>query len=190
MRTEDFNDYLRSNKITVFSVYDAAKMISMPFAYTSKFLNGDRYVKRAARGIYYTSDASEYEAASRIIFPSYVSLVSALRFHNLTEQMPRRIYVVSMRQRKPIRSLNGYVVEFSKARKGLMYGYRKVDGAFVADPEKAVVDMLYLNRFVGYAEEAVESGNLDTTKLERYAKQSGVKAIIKKIGAMLGAYKG
>jgi predicted transcriptional regulator of viral defense system len=189
MRTETFNDYLRSHKISVLSVYDAAKITSMPSAYASKFLAGDRYLKRAERGVYYTKDASEYEAASRMLFPSYVSMVSALRFHNLTEQIPRRIYVIGLRQHKAVEDLNGYVVEFSKIKKELMYGYRKIDGAFVADPEKAVIDMLYLNRFVEYAEEAVESGNLDRERLERYAAQSGVKEIAKKIGAMLDVDK-
>lgn len=190
MRTEAFNDYLRSHGITVLSVYDAAKIIAMPAAYASKFLAGDGYLKRAERGVYYTKDANEYEAASRILFPSYISLVSALRFHNLTEQIPRRIYVVGIRQHKAIADLNGYIVEFSKAKKELMYGYGKVDGVFVADPEKAVIDMLYFNRFTGYAEEAVESGKLDRAKLERYALQSGIASIVKKIGAMLDADEG
>ncbi len=189
MRTEAFNDYLRAHKISVLSVYDVAKITSMPFAYASKFLAGDRYLRRAERGLYYTRDADEYEAASRILFPSYVSLVSALRFHNLTEQIPRRIYVIGTRQHKAIADLNGYIVEFSKVKKGLMYGYRKVDDVFVADPEKAVIDMLYLNRFVGYAKEAMERGKLDREKLERYARQSGVKKIIKEIRAMLDADK-
>lgn len=189
MRTEEFNDYLRDRKITVFSTYDAAKLISMPFAYTSKFLARDKYVKRAERGIYYTKDANEYEIASRILFPSYVSLVSALRFYNLTEQIPRRIYVIAMRQHKPINDLNGYIVEFSKIKKQLMYGYKRVDGVFVADPEKAVVDMLYFNRFVDYAEEVVENGNVNRVKLERYARQSGVKKIVEKLKGMVNADK-
>lgn len=189
MRTEEFNDYLRAHKISVLSVYDAAKITSMPVAYASKFLARDRYLRRAERGVYYTKDANEYEAASRILFPSYVSLVSALRFHNLTEQIPRRIYVVGMRQHKAIADLNGYIVEFSKAKRQLMYGYSKVDGVFVADPEKAVIDMLYFNRFVEYAKEAVESGKLDRAKLERYARQSGVAKIVKRIEAMLDADK-
>lgn len=190
MRTEAFNDYLRSHKISVLSVYAAAKIISMPLAYASKFLARDRYLRRAERGLYYTRDADEYEAASRMLFPSYVSLVSALRFHNLTEQIPRRIYVIGLRQHKTIQDLNGYVVEFIKVKKGLMYGYRKVDGTFVADPEKAVIDMLYLNRFIEYAEEAVESGRMDRKKLERYSAMSGVKEIARRMEAMLDADKG
>jgi len=189
MRTEEFNDYLRSQKIAVFSVYDAAKIMSMPFNYASKFLARDKYVKRVERGLYYTKDANEYEAASKVLFPSYVSLISSLRFHNITEQIPRRIYIIAMRQHKPISDLNGFRVEFSKVKRDLMYGYRRVDNAFVADSEKAIIDMLYLNRFVEYAEEAAENDSIDKTKLRKYAKQSRVRSIIEKIEAMLDADK-
>ena len=59
-----------------------------------------------------------------------------------------------------------------------MYGYAKVDDAFVADPEKAVVDMLYLGKFEEYALEAIESGKLNYEKLARYAELSGSKKIM------------
>jgi len=62
-----------------------------------------------------------------------------------------------------------------------MYGYAKIDDAFVADPEKAVVDMLYLGRFEEYALEAVESGKLNYEKLARYVELSGSKKIIKTV---------
>ena len=62
-----------------------------------------------------------------------------------------------------------------------MYGYARVDDAFVADPEKAVVDMLYLGRFEEYALEAIESGKLNYEKLDRYAELSGSKKIIKTV---------
>jgi predicted transcriptional regulator of viral defense system len=185
MKMEQLNDYLRGHKIEVFSVYDAAKFISKPAAYTSKFLSRDRYVRRAERGIYYTKDATEYGVASRIVFPSYATLVSSLRFYNLTEQIPHIIYIASPVQHRPITDLNGFEVNFKKIKKPLMYGYRKVDGAFVADPEKAVIDMIYLNEFVEYAEEAVEERNLSTAKLQNYAERSGVKSIIKRVGEML-----
>ena len=187
MRTEELNDYLRSHKIRAFSIRDAARIISMPAAYASKFLSMDRYIMRAERGRYYTRDASEYEAASSVIFPSYVSLVSSFRFHNITEQMPRRIYVISTRQHRSIGDLNGYAIEFSKVKKRLMYGYKRVGGAFVADPEKAAVDMLYLNRFVEYAKEAAENGRLSREKFEKYAELSGVGKIMKQVRAMYDA---
>ena len=187
MRTEELNDYLRDHKIGVFSTYDAAKLISKPVSYTSKFLSMDKYIRRAKRGLYYTRDANEYEVASKAIFPSYVSLISALRFHNLTEQIPHIIYIVSGVQHRPIRNLNGFKVDFRKMKKSMLYGYGKIDDVFVAEPEKSIIDMIYLNEFVDYAEEAVEERNIDLVKLREYAARTNVKSVIKKIETMIYA---
>lgn len=189
MRIDKLNDLLREQRVRVFSIYDASKFISKPNAYASKLLARDRYVKRVERGMYYTKDASEYEVASRVVFPSYVSLISALRFHNLTQQIPHIIFIVSPAQHRPIPDLNGFEVRFMKIQRRMLYGYGKVDDVFVADPEKAVIDMLYLNEFVDYAEETVESGRIDAAKLADYAERSGVKSVVKKVGAMLHADK-
>ncbi len=177
MKSREFNDFLSSNKITVFRLADAAKIIGKERGYAALFLSRNPNIKGAVGGIYYTKEATEYEVASRIVYPSYVSLISALRFHNLTEQMPRIIYVLSHKRHRPIPDLNGFKVEFKRIKKEMMYGYRRVDDVFVADPEKAVIDMLYLNEFVEYAEEAIELGKLDYNLLEDYATRSGVKAL-------------
>lgn len=187
MRSEALNNYLRSNGIGTFTIYDAAKIMSKPVSYASKFLANDGYVKRVERGIYYTKDATEYEVASRILFPSYISLVSALRFYNLTEQIPHVIFVVSPKRHRPIPDLEGMEVQFRVIKRPMLYGYGKVEDVFVADPEKAVVDMLYLNSFVEYAEEAVERGKVDVAKLVDYAKRSRVMSVIKKTEGMVNA---
>lgn len=181
MMTDKFNQILESEGIDVFSINDATRIIKKPSHYTTIFLSRDRYLKRAVRGIYYTQNASEYEAASSILYPSYISLVSALRFHNLTEQIPNIIYVISNKKHTPINDLNGYKVQFIKIKKELMYGYSRIDGAFVAEPEKIVIDSFYLNRFIEYAEEAIESGTLNIPKLLRYAQHTKKQSVINRI---------
>jgi len=180
MKTYDFNGFLLKNNIHVFTLDDAARILAKDKHYSAIFLARDKWIKKAIRGIYYTPEASIYEIATSIISPSYVSLISALRFYNLTEQIPNIVYVVSKKQHKGI-EVNGTRIEFLKIKPSLMYGYAKVDDAFVADPEKAVVDMLYLGRFEEYALEAIESGKLNYEKLDRYAELSGSKKIIKTV---------
>lgn len=181
MKTTEFNEYLYRNNIHVFTIADAAKIIGKPKAYASLFLFRDRALKRAVRGIYYTKYATEYEVASNIVYPSYISLISALRFYNLTEQIPNTIYVVTTKRHRPIDDLNGYRVEFRNVKKERMFGYRKTDGAFVADPEKAVIDMIYLNLFSEYAYEALEGRKLDLGKLYRYIEMEKVNTVKKHI---------
>ncbi len=181
MKSSEFNDFLAKEKITVFRLADAARIIGKSRRYAALFLSRNRNIKSVVGGIYYTKDATEYEVASRIVYPSYVSLISALRFHNLTEQMPRIIYVLSYKRHRQVPALNGFRVEFKKIKKGMMYGYGRVDDVFVASPEKAVIDMFYLNEFVDYAEEAIESGRLDYKLLEAYAARSKVKELERKV---------
>ena len=188
MKTEELNRILQANGIGVFSLEDAARIIGKPKHYTTVFLKRDRIVKRAANGVYYTPDASNYEIASAITEPSYVSLISALRFHNITEQIPNTIYVLSTARHKDV-YLGEVKVVFIKVKPRLMYGYAKADGAMVADPEKAVLDMLYLGKFVEYAEEAVESGKLSKEKLRAFAELSGNRSLEKRVDCLLQASK-
>jgi predicted transcriptional regulator of viral defense system len=185
MKTHEFNAYLSRKGMHVITVAETARIIGKSKAYASLFLHRNKELMLAKRGLYYTKDAGDYEVASRLVRPGYVSLVSSLRFYNLTEQIPHIIYVVSAkRHKRVVDGPGGYEVEFRKIREELMYGYRKVDDAFVADPEKAVIDMLYLGEFEEYAEEVVEKGLVDFKKLVRYAELSGVATLIKKVKAM------
>jgi len=181
MMTENINRFLEKDGINLFSLNDAARIIVKPLHYTTVFLSRDKYIKRAARGIYYTPNANEYEVASFILYLSYISLVSALRFYNLTKQIPNIIYIISSKRHAPINDLNGYRVKFIKIRKDFMYGYSRIDNAFVAEPEKIVVDSFYLNRFVEYAEETIELGTLNFSKLLKYAQLTGKQSVINRI---------
>ena len=184
MKTEEFNRILQTNGISVFSLEDASRIIGKPKHYTTVFLRRDRIVKRAANGVYYTPDASNYEIASSIVEPSYVSLISALRFHNMTEQIPNTIYVLSSKRHSGI-SIDGTRMEFVKVKPSLMFGYKKIDGTMVAEPEKAIVDMLYLGRFEEYAEEAMESKVISREKLVGFAELAGRKSLVKRIEKLL-----
>ena len=55
----------------------------------------------------------------------------------------------------------------------------------VAEPEKAIVDMLYLRRFEEYAEEAMESREIRREKLVDFAELVGRKSLVKRIEKLL-----
>lgn len=177
MNTHEFNRFLQLNNIHMLGLNDVVKIINKPKHYATIFLSRNKELKRAENGLYYTKDATEYEVASKIVNPSYISLISALRFHNLTEQIPNVIYVVSNKRHRPINDLNGFRVEFKTIKRNLMFGYQKFDDTFVATPEKAVIDMIYLKSFIEYAEEAMESGKLSRARLNQYSEMSGEKAV-------------
>lgn len=181
MKTSEFNEYLSKNRIHVLTVADVARIIGKPKAYASLFVFRDKALRLAERGLYYTKDASGYEIASSIVYPSYVSLISSLRFHNLTEQIPNIIYVVTTKRHGPIEDADGYRIEFKNVKREMMFGYRKIDGAFVADPEKAVIDMVYLGLFEEYASEAIENGKVDLGVLSKYLARTKIDSLRRRI---------
>lgn len=77
-------------------------------------------------------------------FPAYVSLWSALARHGMIEQVPRRIFVASLARTQNIRtSVGDYSIHHLVPE--LFGGYRQeAEGNYVATPEKALFDTVYL----------------------------------------------
>ena len=90
----------------------------------------------------------DFIIASQLISPSYISLNSALLFHNITYQVPEYIECVDT-----INSFNYYNlgIIYHKIRPELFFGYRRYNKngsfIFVANPDKAVFDGLYFKIF-------------------------------------------
>lgn len=86
--------------------------------------------------------------ATQLVEPSYISLHSALLFHGLITQVPTHVQCVTTRNSIPYPDLG---IIYHKIQPALFGGYmRHVVGStymFVAEPEKAVIDGIYLNFF-------------------------------------------
>ena len=88
--------------------------------------------------------------------------------------------------------LMGYSIIFNKVPRRMMFGFRRVgeDGAFVAYPEKALIDaMLFGGIPMPYITEAFANARemrmLDTERLSQYAARIGSKELDKKIKALM-----
>jgi len=81
-----------------------------------------------------------------LIEPSYISLNSALLFHGVIKQVPRCIECVTARNSIAYDKLG---IVYHKIPGGLFFGYKRQSMGksyiFIAEPEKAVIDGLYLN---------------------------------------------
>ena len=83
--------------------------------------------------------------ASNMIWPSYISCWSALRYYNITEQLPQDIFVITTKTRKKrIVKLNNVKIIFIKVKPKYFFGYRKERygnfDIFIAEKEKALID--------------------------------------------------
>jgi predicted transcriptional regulator of viral defense system len=93
--------------------------------------------------------------------PSYISLVTALDFYEITTQAQRDFFEsVAVKRTKEIK-LNGSVFRYAKIAGNLYCGFKKEKGFFIATPEKALLDAFYL---MSYGRYSIDTSALDAGK--------------------------
>jgi len=83
-----------------------------------------------------------FKISTEIVKPSYISFWTALSYYGFTEQQIKTTQLVSTKQvkRMNIDSFEIEVVTFQPIR---FYGYKKLEGFAIAEPEKALIDSLF-----------------------------------------------
>ncbi len=195
MQTEAFVKSLKENRMSVFGLDDAVKISKMSREYTRLFLHRaakGRLIGRAERGLYYLKESSnEYDIASHILYPSYISMISALYYYGLTTQIPNIVYVISPKRHKIIKNVMGFDIVFRKISDRMMFGYHKEsDGnIFIADKEKAIVDIFYFKDVNDLDYGVLEKpARIDVDRLALYAEMSQNKSVIRNISGLLADY--
>ena len=96
--------------------------------------------------------------------PSYISLMSALEYYDITTQVQRDFFEsVAVKRTKEIQ-VNASVFRYSKINETLYFGFKKEKEFFIATPEKALLDSFYL---MSYGRYALDLSALDADKLDR-----------------------
>ena len=137
----------------------------------------------------YTLHDDPFLLASRLIWPSYISGLTALEYYNLTEQVPHHITVIATRNKRNLQ-LNNVKITFKKVKTENFFGYEKVKyndfEIFIASPEKAIIDSALL-KMSSFSEimEIVLNNKLKIAKLLKYLKRIGNKSLIKRFGYLL-----
>ncbi len=114
----------------------------------------------------------DFSIANFLYEPSYVSLEAALNFHGVLSQFPYE--VASMTTKKPVtKTIDEKTYRYARIKRSLFWGYEPIQGFLIAQPEKALLDLLYLMS-KGLA--IVHTNELDTSKLDKarftlYAKK-------------------
>src|SRR3989344_419644 len=173
----------------LFTENDVAKIVDKRADYVKTLLyrlRKQKLIHRVERGKYTLHD-DVLIFASFISVPSYISLWTALRHYNLTEQLPKTIFVVVPKTRKSFK-FQGTSIEFVKSKH--FFGFRKERyrdfDIFIAEPEKAVIDSL-LSRKIPLDEiaKAIKTKELRTEKLIDYSIKTKNKSLIKRMGFIL-----
>lgn len=138
------------------------------------------------RGLYFISDItsrgfvsiSPFVLASAFNKGSYISLESALSFHNFLEQMLRTTASVTTRGSKQY-TFQGHIYRYMSIQKKLYFGFKTepLEGYYikVAELEKALLDYLYFKNDIYSVDLLIEilgkvKGKIDSAKLFDYAR--------------------
>lgn len=102
-------------------------------------------IERAARGWYSNpfSPPTPEEVAMVLRHPSYISMEYALSFHSILSQITYTITLITQKQPHTYRR-GRWAFEYHQTSKRLFWGFRKTDNFFMAEPEKALLDLIYI----------------------------------------------
>jgi len=107
--------------------------------------------------------------AGQIYFPSYLSFESALSRSGVLNLVPYSLVFATVRKTRSMTILERRV-EYRHLKENLYFGFREGDGFYMAEPEKALLDLLYLASFgkarVPYEELDLKS--LSAKTLDKY----------------------
>jgi predicted transcriptional regulator of viral defense system len=155
------------------------------------------YIKKLSNIFYIFSDkkigeSENYFIANKLVEPSYVSTESALRIYNLIPEVVFLTTCLTTRKTRMIETPIGNF-QYRSIKENIFFGYRLVDvnGLVykIAEPEKAILDFLYLRSDVSDEDDIDELRLnkevyyelINQDKLERYLKKFNSATLRKKI---------
>jgi predicted transcriptional regulator of viral defense system len=148
----NFEKLCKSHKCTLFTVSDLKVLFrESTLEYLRVKLSRWKqkgYIQSLKRGLYMLPEAhpDEFEIASRLITPSYISLETALSHYSIIPDISARVSSITTKNTRK------FLVEktefsFHHIRQSLFTGFVHLrDDIFVASPEKALLDFLYFRR--------------------------------------------
>ena len=143
-----FSQALKNLNKTYFTRNDLKKFYQGTSESLKVLLSGwqkKKLIHGLGRG-YYAFDLAkvdELRLANDFDTGSYVSLEYALSYYNLIDQAPSVITLVTKNRSRIIKSAN-WTFEYTHLKENLLFGYELKNGVYIASPEKALADLLYL----------------------------------------------
>lgn len=191
MNTRDFLEKIKKARKAIFTANDLVKITNKRKEYLKVYLfrlKKKELIQEVERGKYIISQ-HPFITASNLIFPSYISFLSAYSYYQITTQIPRIIQVVTLCSKKSL-ELENYTIKFIKLPARKLFGYHKESfmekEIFIAEKEKAIIDSLYLPKYCPLDEtKAALEVKLDINKLISYALKMNSKVLLKRLGYLL-----
>ncbi|MCL4436645.1 MAG: type IV toxin-antitoxin system AbiEi family antitoxin domain-containing protein [Thaumarchaeota archaeon] len=131
--------------------------------------------------------------APHLIDTYYIGFWTALNYWGMTEQVPRTVFVVTVKRRRNV-EYGSTRFEFITLSKKRFFGFveeKIADGRFnISSPEKTILDCLLYPKYCGGLDEAVKGlwnarEKLDFAKMLDYSKRLGVSSVTRRLGYIL-----
>ncbi len=160
----------------LFTYSDAGKLTANANVFLTRAL-GAGHVERLAKGHYFNAffyrnqRPTVEEVACFVRRPTYISCEWAMNYHGLLLQVPVTCTAVTLHSTFGARNKVSYAnhtIEYSSISDRLFFGFETVDGVSIATAEKALLDAVYLRKYVPFGDE-LEIDMLDLKKLEEMA---------------------
>lgn len=134
-----------------------------------------KLIIRIKRGLYIFSEKKidELELANIVYQPSYISLETALNLLGIIPDIPAQITSVTPITPNTFKTSRG-IFSYSRIVKDLFFGYKTIKNPEnnisynLAEPEKALLDFIYLRKISNISEFRVDLSGLDKNKLQKY----------------------
>ncbi|MCK4540311.1 hypothetical protein KAU09_04115 [Candidatus Parcubacteria bacterium] len=180
----------------IFSIQDLALMGIKIYPYQLSLWSQKKYIQKLKNGLYAISERAKSLKMETIAFnlyqPSYISLEWALFKYGLIPEIVFNPTSVTAKTTRVFKNNFG-LFSYRHLKKELFFGYRKINENgqiyLIAEPEKALLDYLYLNSPKIKTQEdikelrfnEIEIKKLNKTKLRKYTEMANNKNLQKLI---------
>ncbi|MEI8364465.1 MAG: hypothetical protein WCF78_03335 [archaeon] len=184
MNLYEIKEKVIESKKAVFSTIQLSKLISKSTAITNVYISRlvkKKLAKRIHGKVIFTYD--DNVIATQFMEPAYVSLSSALFFHQVINQVPTTTLCVTTVHNRYYKDMQ---LKYQEITPKLFFGFKKysLDNsyAYIADPEKAILDGIY---YKIYTKEIIKKykPKLNWILVKKYSKSypERVKKVIKDV---------
>ncbi|MGC8831782.1 MAG: type IV toxin-antitoxin system AbiEi family antitoxin domain-containing protein [Thermoproteota archaeon] len=181
---------LKESSLAVFTLADLRRFTGASretaYVYLSRMVKRG-LVYRVEKGRF-TIYSDPFLVSAQLVYPSYISFLSALFLHGKTTQTINEILVATSKRKRTMQSF-GMRIKFVKLDPRLIFGFKKVKKGnsfiFLAELEKAIIDSLYLPRYCLMSEVFLALKDVDVEKTLEFASKFRIEAVNRRLGYML-----
>ncbi|MFH1244083.1 MAG: hypothetical protein V1487_00705 [bacterium] len=184
--TTDIIKILQSKGVALFTLSDFAKIFELDNQQTlyKKIarLEQKQIIKKLIKGKYQflLTKTTDFYLANFLYSPSYISLESALSLHSIITGFTYQITSLTPKPTKTI-GIDNRQYKYTHITPNLFWGYEKRENFLLADPEKALLDYIYLatKGLRNPVFDEMDLTMLNQQKLEQYAQKFHNQSMVK-----------